>query len=284
MFALPSTDPDKVLAIDSSYMVFHRYMAQVAWSKKVGVEKPERSPGEPCPPATDAELTSFGDSFRQSLVVLMRTYNVAPSNVYMLVDCSRADIWRRDIHPEYKGTRASPGGMPPNVFSHFHLIVLPDIVETLGVKQISCPRAEADDIAAVLCRHFTSLDKSVIVVSGDADLGQLASANVKVFDIKGVNILDKACAKAGLTEPDPAAYLHCKIIAGDRGDNVSAIKPRLGPRTALKLLKDPDLLDKELAVPETRRRYEENKKLVDLTQLPEEIEEAVMLSLKGLNV
>jgi 5'-3' exonuclease len=284
MFAPPSEDPDKVLAIDSSYLVFHRFMAQVAWSKKAGVVKPERAQGEPCPPATDAELTSFGDSLRQALVGLMRTYNVGASNVYMLVDCSRADIWRRDIHPEYKATRASPGGMPPNVFVHFHSVVLPDIVETLGVKQIACPRAEADDIAAVLCRYFTSLGKTVTVVSADADLCQLASPDVQVFDIKGVNILDKACAKAGLTNADPVAYLHCKVIAGDRGDNVNAIKPRLGPRTALKLLQDPALLEKELAVPETRRRYEENKKLVDLTRLPTEIEEAVMLYLRELSV
>lgn len=281
LFSAAPVDPCAALAIDCSYVVFHRYLAQVSWARKAGVA-PERARGEPCPPATDAELTSFGDSFRQTLTGLMRTYGVAPSRVYMMIDCHRSDIWRRDIHPEYKGTRASPGGMPPNVFSHFHAVVLPDLVDTLGVRKISCPRAEADDIAAVLCTHLVADGKSVTVISADADLCQLASDKVRVFDVKGVDVLEKACAKAGLAAPDPESYLHLKVISGDSGDNVAAIRPRIGPRTALKLLLDPVQLEKELAVPETRRRYEENKTLVDLSRLPSGIEDAIAREIRSM--
>jgi 5'-3' exonuclease len=269
-------DENKVLLLDTSFVVFNRYLAGVSYGKKCGTYvEPERAAGDPCPPASEAELIAFGDGFRQTLTKLMRAYNVAGKNVVFMIDCSRSAIWRMDLLPTYKGTRTSPRDFPSNVFSHFYEVVIRDLQETMGVKSISCPRAEADDIAYVLCNHYSRLGRKVICVSADSDYSQLVGPNVSVHDLKGNCILEKACKKAGTDAGDPQAYLLAKCIQGDISDCITSIRPKVGPKTALKLARDPELLAKELENPETRAKYELNRRLIDLSCMPDDIKAGI---------
>ena len=269
LFAAASrdTDHDTILAVDASYAVFHRFFAMRRWERMAGVRGPEPDAG----PATDEDLQAFGDSFRQTLCAQMRTHGVRPSETVLMIDCSRADIWRREINAEYKATRQTPGDFAPNVFGYFHGVLLPDLVQSLGVHAVSCPRAEADDVAHVLCKWAAARDKRVIVITGDADLAQLAvPGRVRVLDIKGACVLEKACKKAGCCL-DGKTYLEIKVLQGDKGDNVLPVRPRMGPKSALRLVNDPAALAKELADDAVRTRYEENRVMVDLSRMPEGI-------------
>lgn len=268
-------DENNVLLLDTSFIVFQRYLAGVSYGKKCGTfVEAERAAGEPCPPASEAELTAFGDGFRQTLTKLMRTYNVAAKNVIFMIDCSRSSIWRMEVLPTYKGTRTSPRDFPSNIFSFFYEIVLQDLRETMGVKSISCPRAEADDIAYVLSNHYSDLGKIVTVLTLDSDYAQMVGPNVSVHDLKGNCILEKACKKAG-TDVDAQAYLLAKCIQGDISDCITSIRPKVGPKTALKLSRDPALLAKELENPETRAKYELNRQLIDLSRMPDDIKAGI---------
>lgn len=269
-------DENNVLLIDTSFVVFNRYLAGVSYGRKCGTYiEQDRAAGHPCPQASEDELTTFGDGFRQTLMKLMRTYNAAANNVIFMVDCSRSAIWRMDVLQTYKGTRTSPRDFPSNVFSHFYNVILKDLKETLGVKSISCPRAEADDIAYVLSKHYSGLGKNVTLLTLDSDYAQMVGPKVSVHDLKGNCILEKACKKAGTEAGDAQAYLLAKCIQGDVSDCITSIRPKVGPKTALKLARDPELLAKELENPETRAKYELNRKLIDLSRMPDDIKAGI---------
>jgi 5'-3' exonuclease len=258
-----------IVAFDASYCVFHRHHAMRRFERMAGIRSAELDPG----PATEDDLIAFGDSLRQTLVSQTRLHGA--TDVVLMMDCPRADIWRRDTHAEYKATRATPGDMPQNLFPHFYEVVAPAMVSDLGYKAIACPRAEADDVAAVLADWAVENDADLVIVTGDADLAQLCRPCVRVVDLKGECVLKKACAKAGC-ELDAGKYLALKLLVGDKGDNIPAIRPRMGPKTALKAV---DALEAELSDPNVRARYEHNKLMMDLSMTPPDIRAAIRASI-----
>jgi 5'-3' exonuclease len=261
---MPPVDlSNHILAVDASYAVFHKFYAIKRW--KQHNETSLTPPGE-C--LTDNELLCFGDRFRQMLCQKMRDVDVPPTNVILLLDCPRADIWRMRLHPEYKGTRLKPADLPPNLFAFFRETLVDDLVDNLGVKAIGIDTAEADDVAAVLTDW--ALDKGapgVTIITGDCDLAQLVRDKVRVIDMTGACLLDRATAKCGCI-CDAATYLTHKILQGDKGDNIAPVKPRVGPKTALKMIQRRELLDAFMADPDNKRRFEFNETLIDLKKIP----------------
>lgn len=224
-----------------------------------GIRGPELDPE----PISDDDLVAFSDSFRQTLTSQARLYDA--SEIVLMIDCPRSEIWRRDLHPTYKGTRTSPGDFAPNVFPHFHSVIVPALVADLGVRAVSYDRAEADDVAYVLCNWARTQSMDVVLLTGDADLAQLHRDGVRVVDLKGECVLTKACKKCGC-DVDAERYLALKALQGDKGDNVPPVKARLGPKTALKVVDDMSVLDDEALA-----QLELNRTLVDLSRMPADI-------------
>lgn len=114
---------------------------------------------------------------------------------------------------------------------------------------------EADDIIAIACRYFK--DKECIVVTGDKDLYQLAYyPNVKLFSTnkkcKGSKGCYDFCEK-------PLKVIADKARLGDKSDNI--------------------LVDKEN---DTVEDYEHRYFLVNLLELPKDIEEKGINALENL--
>lgn len=268
-----------ILAVDASYAVFHKFYAIKRWKH---LNETNQTPSGEC--LSESELLSFGDRFRQMLCQKMRDLAVPPKNVVLLLDCPRADIWRMELLPEYKGTRAKPSDLPPNLFSYFRDSLVHDLVENLGIKAVSACTAEADDIAAVLTNW--ALDKGipgVTIISGDCDLAQLVRDKIRVIDMTGVCLLDKATSKCGCV-CDADTYLKIKILKGDKGDNISPVKPRIGPKTALKMVQEHDLLDAFLMDPANKDRFEFNETLIDLKKIPTRLYDDIIRQLDKMMV
>lgn len=107
------------------------------------------------------------------------------------------------------------------------------------------PNLEADDIIAIACRYFA--DKTVIIVSGDKDLFQLAYyPNVQLFTLN-----KKINGSKGMYEAvkDPIKIITDKVKKGDVGDNI---------------IPSPN---------DTQEDFDLRLLLVDLLNLPKEIEE-----------
>ena len=77
-----------------------------------------------------------------------------------------APTFRKEIYKEYKANRGAP---PDDLVPQFEYINR--AVDVLGLKKISEPGFEADDLIATLAKRFK--DEDVIIVSGDKDLMQL---------------------------------------------------------------------------------------------------------------
>lgn len=255
-----------IILCDTSYMVFYRYFSLVSWWKisKRNVEDLSEYPIE------------FSDKFEKTFMDMIqrlgKTYGVPLSNIVFVKDCSREDIWRNDIYIQYKGTRTHAKTFNPEVFVKTYTKTLPKLCQQHGCHVISGCRLEADDCIALLARHLRrdrKFEKDIIVITNDNDYIQLHKHNVMLRNLQGKCLYDRV----GL---DADTYLHQKQIMGDTSDNIIAIAPKIGPKTALKIIRDENIRNKYLSNPETNARYELNKRLVDFDCIPDDLSDAFM--------
>ena len=121
--------------------------------------------------------------------------------------------WRREIYPEYKGTRKHN----PDVYQYMKYLY-DDYLPKLSNEYITILRSdcEADDLIALKTKEL--VNEEVIIISSDHDFLQLVEEDntVILMDAKGNNIATKKriCGKK---------YLKSKIIDGDKSDNIPSI-------------------------------------------------------------
>jgi 5'-3' exonuclease len=138
------------------------------------------------------------------------------------------------------------------------------------VKVVCTPTAEADDIIAVASDFYPRKGQRVVNVTSDKDLRQTQRVGV-------VDIYDPI-KKIFIPEMNVERYIRLHIMQGDKGDNILAIRPRLGPKTAEKLY---DELDTLLATnPSMRERYQFNEALIDFKHIPVTLRENIVTLLE----
>jgi hypothetical protein len=67
---------------------------------------------------------------------------------------------------------------------------------------------------------------------------------------------------------DAAVWLLAHVLKGDACDGISPAFSGCGPKTALKLARNPAELEARLLHGPTRARFERNKTLIDLSNIP----------------
>jgi 5'-3' exonuclease len=147
-----------------------------------------------------------------------------------------------------------------------------------GVKAIlKHPKLEADDCIALSVKHLTNKypDCQIYIITSDRDYLQLASPNVHLFNLAFKNIAEKS--STGNAKDD----LEIKIIMGDTSDNIPAVFPKCGLKTAQKCIEDQEFFKKKMAGnSEYYAQYELNKKLVDFNNIPEQLVTEFMATIK----
>jgi DNA polymerase I len=139
--------------------------------------------------------------------------------------------FRHETYVEYKAGRTKA---PDEFRSQVSLIF--EVLDALGIKHLSAPGYEADDIIATLAAQAEAEGMDTLVVTGDRDTFQLISDHVTVlYNSRGVSDMrryDPASLfeKYGLT---PAQYPDFAALRGDNSDNLPGI-PGVGEKTATK--------------------------------------------------
>jgi 5'-3' exonuclease len=133
----------------------------------------------------------------------------------------------------YKATRAVD---PDNLPEQFEM--LGDMLDALGMRQVSAPGWEAEDAIGVLCARATRRDRMEIV-TGDRDLVQLVrDPTVRVlFTRKGVSeldVLDEAAVQEKYGVP-AKRYAEFATLRGDPSDELPGV-PGVGEKTARQLI------------------------------------------------
>lgn len=200
-----------------------------------------------------------------------------------LVLCQDAgDVWRRDVFPNYKSNRKKDKGEEEDkwrkIFTAMSTI-REEVRTNFPYKHMRVNRCEADDVIAVLCKRFHGKEP-IVIVSSDKDFVQLQR-------YPGVEQYSPT-TKGFLKSPDPEQTLMEHIIRGDSGDGVPNVLSdddcfitegkRQKPITKKKLAELQTALgDTNLFFDETlSRNWQRNKTLIDLSQIPEDVERAIL--------
>lgn len=241
------------IVIDGSYYVFHRYYATKRWCSLQETATP--------PDFEETLFRHIENDFRK----IRRTY-VHMAEIWFATDCPRADIWRRELYPEYKATRVHDAGFDRDIFDRVITYIRKES-ERLMLRVVGHPRLEADDICYILSRVLDSEYDRLIIIANDNDYLQICSDKISVINKEGRHIRERGCG-------DAAHDLMRKVLMGDKSDNISPVCAGIGPKTADKLIAlssaDLDAWLVKRGGEGVRDRLELNCTLVDMSRIPEE--------------
>jgi len=220
------------------------------------------------------------DAVRHSILNTIRAFNVKFKDEYgeMILCADAADPWRRDIFPNYKHQRRK-GRVESQIDWNGLFKIMSDIreefVTKLPYKVLHIEKTEADDVIATLVKQQT--EDLYLIISGDKDFIQLQHyGNVYQFS---------PLLKSFIGENEDAiAYLREHIIKGDRSDGVPNI---LSPDDIFlrderqkpinkRRLEEWSNIDNIPLGSETRKYYDRNKKLIDLSMIPDDISQSII--------
>lgn len=208
--------------------------------------------------------------FLKSILNVITTFE--PTKLILVMDSK--NTWRKEYYPEYKAQRKAARDNSKIDFNKFFPVMdafYTDIIKlTPNITHIKVDRCEGDDIIGIAVKHYP--DALIEIISTDKDLNQtLKYKRVKQYD---------PVKRAYTNSLNPMVDLEAKIITGDKGDNIPAIKPKCGPVTAAKILTE-NLLEELCKDPEIKANYDRNRLLIDLDMIPSDVVKAITDSLNS---
>lgn len=184
------------------------------------------------PALKSRNLSITTGAIRGFISILLKILNEAHTHIAIALD-TKALTFRHDSYKEYKAGR-------PEVPEDFHRQVefCKQLCKLLGIPVLEYPGYEADDIIATIASRASKLGALVDIYTGDKDLLQLVSDNIKVIVFrKGISNTEvynksKFIEKYGF---NPEYFIFWKSLAGDTSDNIKGI-PGIGKKRASEIV------------------------------------------------
>jgi len=225
------------------------------------------------------------DLVRHMVLNSLRGHNKKFRKEYgeMVIACDSKNVWRREVFPNYKaGRKANREKSDHDWNAIFSMLgnIRNEIRDFLPYKVIELETAEADDIIATLVRRTLNRIqpnhlKKILILSGDKDFIQLHNEWVKQYN----PVLNKYVGK----DENPTLYIKEHILKGDRSDGIPNVLSddnvfiegrRQKPLSRKKI--DSWLEEVFMTMTEEEEKnYNRNKKLIDLTCIPLELEDKI---------
>ena len=252
------------ILIDGSYFIFYRFHALTTWwkhAKQIDLENAAES---------QEFIEKFTKVFVEKVEEIPKKINKLLSHkgtniTLVLKDCPRSDIWRMKHLPQYKGSRVTDKKFDAKFFFN---LAYNELYKQCGINSIlSSPNLEADDCVALTARHLIKEypDAHISIIANDMDYLQLCNDNIRLYDLKFNDV-----ASSKKSTGDPKKDLFCKIVTGDKSDNISGIFPKCGIKTAIKYYDNPELFNKKLQEnDEYKKLFERNKLIIDFNNIPQ---------------
>jgi DNA polymerase-1 len=210
--ASQETAQDRLLLLDGHSLAYRAFFA-------LPVENFSTTTGQP---------TNAVYGFTAMLINVLR--DERPTHIAVAFDRGEP-TFRHEQWVEYKANRRET---PEDFRSQLSLIF--EVLDTLGIRRLSAPGYEADDIIATLATEAAAENMDVLIVTGDRDALQLVSDRVTVLMTRrGITEMTRftpaaVVEKYGLS---PAQYPDFAAVRGDPSDNLPGI-PGVGEKTATK--------------------------------------------------
>ena len=162
-----------------------------------------------------------------------------PSHLAVVFD-AKGKTFRDDLYSEYKANRPP---MPDEMRQQ--LDAIRSLVKALGMPLLEVPGVEADDVIGTLAKQGKNSGFDVTISTGDKDMAQLVNKSVTMVNTMDNSRLDPKGVegKFGVSPEQMVDYL---TLVGDAVDNVPGV-PKVGPKTAVKWLKEYGSLDDVIA-------------------------------------
>jgi 5'-3' exonuclease len=251
----------KIMLIDFSYYILHRYHALKAWCRFSKTS------------FTDDEfLTRFYEKFEPEWIKLTKQYGVSPKNVLFVGDCKRESIWRKRIDSEYKSNRDNLSEchvLPSSFFEIIYNKIVPEITAKYNNQFVCFDEMEADDIISIIVSKCGDID--ITIITNDNDYLQLNKDNVHIFNLKSLNICSRGTG-------EPWKDLTMKILTGDASDNIKSVCSKKIANGLIQ--KNMDEFNKYIDENGLRTKYEHNRLLIDFDLIPIEYVEKVVSNLE----
>ena len=196
--------------------------------------------------------------------------------------------WRRELFPFYKQNRKKDrenSSHDWNAIFNCLNTIRDEIRDNFPYVVLEIYGAEADDIISVLTNYTSNTTKEkVLILSGDKDFLQLS----KYSFVSQYNPMQKKY----LQLEDPKQYLIEHIIKGDRSDGIPnflsdddtfVTGKRQKPISKKNLVKWLSAKPETFCDGEQLKNYERNRKLIDLSCIPEEISKKIIDEFETLN-
>ncbi len=208
-------DNNSVILVDGSSYVYRAYHA--------------------LPPLTTSTGQPTG-AVRGVVTMVMRILQDHPNAPVGMVFDAKGDTFRHEMYEDYKANRAA---MPDDLIPQIEPIH--EVIKALGIKIFVVEGVEADDVIGTLATEAEQKGISTIISTGDKDLAQLVTKNIKlvntmkneVLDIEGVE------KKFGVKPEQIVDYL---ALVGDTSDNIPGVE-KVGPKTAVNWLTEHNDID-----------------------------------------
>ena len=203
---------DRLLLLDGHSLAYRAFFA-------LPVENFSTTTGQP---------TNAVYGFTAMLINVLR--DEQPTHVAVAFDRGEP-TFRHEQYVEYKANRRET---PEDFRSQLSLIF--EVLDALGIRRLSAPGYEADDLIATLATLAAGEGMDVLIVTGDRDVLQLVSDRVTVLMTRrGITEMTRftpatVTEKYGLT---PEQYPDFAAVRGDPSDNLPGI-PGVGEKTATK--------------------------------------------------
>ena len=223
--------------------------------------------------------TPDNNMVRHMILNSLRMYRTRFSSEFgELVLCyDSKHYWRRDYFPQYKANRKRDRKKSAQDWDAIFecLNTIKEEIETnMPYKFLEIYGAEADDIIATICTEY---DEEIMILSGDKDFIQLQRfPNVKQYS---------PITKKMVNGLNPDGYLREHILKGDMSDGIpNVLSPdhtftdglRQHPLTKKKIASILETIPFDSLPEETKRNYQRNKKLIDLTSAPPELSDEIL--------
>lgn len=227
------------------------------------------------------------DLIRHMILNTIRMYNKKFRDKYgqVVIACDSSS-WRRDYFPNYKfkrreGREEDKSSMDWNEVFRIINQVRDEIRDNFPYKVLHIEKCEADDIIATVVEQTQEFGQheDVMIVSADKDFIQLHKYdNVRQYS---------PMTKKFIEDKNPRTYITEHIFKGDSSDGVpNVLSPdntfvdgiRQSPVTQKKIDAWMSSIDnlKEVMDEATYRNYCRNKKLIDLSEIPEDIKQNII--------
>ena len=258
---------NRYLFIDHGYYSFYRIYATQRWYKFSHREEN----------IIDNEYNWINNSlfmeklkqmYEKTLIELSKKYQIDLKNIYICLDCGLPDNWRLEHYTEYKKNRNVESNMK-DIFNILYNDILINVSNKYTINILKCDRCEADDIIGTILLNDTMIEKGIVITS-DMDYLQLIKNNIELYDLKGNSLIKKSI---GTADKD----LLLKILMGDKSDNITSVFNKCGIKTAMKYIENKELLLKKLTENDLfKEKYNLNKKIIDINEIPIELKDNIL--------